>query len=202
MEKKIEENNQQPHVDYPNRAFRTREQQVRAEVSFDEAVRRIEQVYHAEYNPDCGLGGCFDAWDQLLACEAVAESTPVRDNYYQNRDENSANENSGVNGGVNDSYKRSVNFELTESKLRVISQLKNCTADTPRQEVADLLRLLFEEYPSKSGWWLHVAQNWPPRRINWVINKVIKLHHAGRIKINPAACFSYFIQRRKRRRSL
>lgn len=184
------------------RTYRTRDEQVRAELTQEEVIRRIEQVYHARYDPECGLDGCFDAWDQLLACEAIAEATPVRDNNYQKRKENNANENSSVNGSVNDTHKRSVNFELTESKLKVITQLKKCKAKTSPRYVAELLRLIFEEHPSESGWWLHVAQDWPPRRINWVIDKVMKLHVAGRIKKNPAACFSYFIQRRKKRKSL
>lgn len=44
------------------------------QLNTDEAILQIQEVYHAQYDP----GSCLDIWDQLLACEAVAEATPIK----------------------------------------------------------------------------------------------------------------------------
>lgn len=186
--------------------YRSRDEQIRAEISKDEAVRRIEQIYHAQYDPDCGLDGCFDAWDQLLACESVNESTPVRDNYNQIKEENNANENSRVNGGVNDSYKRSINFQLTESKLKVITQLEACTYRTSPIKVSALLEEFFGEWPfqewtGEQNYWLSVAQKRTPRPIVRVIKLIVKQHNTGITTVkNPAKLFSFLIKKRAERK--
>lgn len=190
-------NDQNEHIG----EYRNREEQIRAEISKEEAIHQIEEVYHSHYDPDCGLDGCFDAWEQLLACEAFAESTPVRDAYFDDKDE--PNENSSVNGSVNDSGKRNVSFELSESKLHVISRLKECNYRTPPKIVSELLGELFEEYSSKTGHWLYIAQHWPPRRINYALGRLIKLHDSSRVTIhNAAAYFTFLIKKRKVRKCL
>lgn len=177
---------------------RTREEQVRAEISKDEAIRRIEK-YGAEYDPDLSM----DAWDQLLACEAVAESTPVRDNYFQNKEENGANENSSVQWSVNDTYKRTVNFELTEDKQKVFEKLKECTHRTSRFELAKLLEEFFSGCNTQEGHWLYIAQTYTPRVICWNLNYMIKLHISGRrVFKNWAAYFTETIKLRKKRKCL
>lgn len=160
-----------------------------------EIIKRIEN-YGARYNPNC-FGG--SAEDQLLACEAVAEATPIKEHHYQENER--TNGNVSVNGMVNGSYKRRVNFELTQNKLQVIAKLKTCRYRNPPVEIAQLLDELFSGCETMPGWWLYVAQQWTPRVVNRVINKIIKIHNAGWKTIqNPAKYFSYLIKFRKKRK--
>lgn len=155
-----------------------------------EIIRRIQEVYHAGYdldNPD------FDIYDQLLACEAVAEAEQER---HEELDTNVS-----VNGNDNDTYKRIVNFELTESKLNVIKKLQTCTYQTPPIEISRLLEELFAEYPSKPGHWNYISQVYTPRTINRVIKRINKLHITRAKTIqNPAAYFTFLIKFRKKRK--
>lgn len=177
--------------------YQSRDEQIRAELTKDEVIRRIEEVYHQKYNPNLPN---FDAWNHLLACEAVAEATPVKEDYYKEKERE--NENVSVNGNGNDSSKRRVNFELTPSKLKVISKLKECTYRTSPKIIAQLLEEFFINCNSEKGWWLYVAQQWAPRPINRVIDKIINLYTSGSKTIqNPAAYFTYLIKLRKRRKS-
>lgn len=166
----------------------------------EDTIRRIEQVYHSQYDPNHGLDGCFDARDQLLACEAVAQGTPLRDNYHQKK-EGSVNENTSVNGDVFDSYKRNASFELTESKRQIITQLEVCTYRTPPIKVAAFLEEFFREWPSCSGYWLSVTQKYPPRPIVRVIKVIVRQHIAGFTTVrNPAKLFSFLIHNRSERK--
>lgn len=175
-----------------------------AEITKKEAIRRIEEVYHAGYDPDTPD---FDAFEQLLVCESIAESetTAEKQSYNSPAQEKQLHpsENVGVSGMVNDIYKRNANFELTENKQKVIAELKTLSYITPPIKIAQLLKTLFAEYNSRDGWWLYVSQHWNPRAINRVIKRMIELQSSGRITIqNPAAYFTYLIQFRKKRRSL
>lgn len=159
-----------------------------------EVIRRIEQVYHAGYDPDSDLS----AWDQLEICESIAET----ETEYQGRYERT-NESVRVNRSVNDTNKRRINFELTESKLKAITRLKSCNYRTPPIEVAALLEEFFADPNTKQGHWLYVAQNYTPRTINRVINHMIKVHISGEKTIQkPAGYFTHLIKFRKKRRSL
>lgn len=160
-----------------------------------EAIRRIEQVYHARYNPNMAD---FDAYEQLLVCESLAETVAKEQERYGGTDEDVS-----VKWNGNDTYKRNVNPELTESKHKAIAELRTLNFRTSPIKIAEVLEILFAEYNSKAGWWLYVAQNWNPRAINRVINYMIKAHVTGRKTIqNPAAYFTYLIKFRKKRRSL
>lgn len=55
--------------------YRTRDEEIRARISKNEAIRLIEEDYHARYDSDNIF---FDAWDQLLACEAITEANPIK----------------------------------------------------------------------------------------------------------------------------
>lgn len=178
-------------MNYPNR-----EAEVRATISKEEAIRLIKEVYQANYDPD---NPNFDIYDQLLACEAVAKANPIKQDYYKERE----NENVSVKWNGSDSSKRRVNFELTKSKLQVINELKTLNYRTPPIKIAQLLEELFREWNSQSTHWTYIAQQWPPRPINRVIQRMIKLHSSGRMTFkNPAAYFTHLIKFRKKRRGL
>lgn len=175
--------------------FKSRDEEIRLTVSEKEAIRRIEEVYQAKYNPSTPN---FEVYDQLLACEAVVESTPF--NNHPSKGENV--ENGNVNGNDNGSYKRQPKFELTKSKSEAISNLKKFNCTTSRIEIAKQLEIIFQEFPSKEGHWLKVAQYHTPRQINWSISRMLKLHYQGRIRNTPAAFFTYDIMHRKPRKDL
>lgn len=185
-----------------NNRFSSRDKEIRATISKEEAIRLIENVYGAQYDPLCGSDGCFNVWDQLLACESVAEATPIKE--YSNRenvDKTVESENVYVNG--NGGSKQKVNFELTETKLQIIKKLEKCNCLTPPIKIASYLTEFFKECGSESGYWLYVSQHWNPRAINRTIASLIKQHKSGRATIgNWAAYFVYLIQKRKQRRSL
>ncbi len=164
-------------------------------ITKEEAISRIEQVYHARYNPDLAD---FDAHEQLLVCESLAEIEAKEQGIYGR-----TNEDANAKWNVNGTYKRKVNFELTESKLNVITELKTLTWITPPIKIAQLLQTLFAEYNSWDGHWLYIAQNWNPKAINRAINYMVKVHENGTKSIqNPAKYFTYLIKLRKKRRSL
>lgn len=176
--------------------MRTREEEVRATVSKEEAIRRISQL-GGQYDP---TNIAFDLYNQLLACESIAEATPVKE-----RDPYDLPWNEEVvsgNGSINDSYKHTVNFVLTQDKLDAISQLKDCTYRTPPPTIAKLLEIVFVGHETKSGHWLYIAQHWAPRPIYRVITRLIKLQEVGFVTIrNSAAYFTFLIKNRKKRRS-
>lgn len=176
------------------RHFRSRYEQVRYELSKEEAIDRIEKIYKASYDP---LSLSFDVWDQLLACESIEEATPLIQN---SKDEN-LNTKTSVYVNGNDTYKQRINQELTQSKLAIIANLKTRTYRTPPIEIARLLNQLFLNSNTKDGWWLYVAQHWPPRAITRVISLMIKQHRRGESTIkNPAGYFTDRIKHRKQRK--
>ena len=81
--------------------YQNREQEIRATISKENAVRLIEETYHAVYVPE---NVSFDVYDQLLACEAVAESSPVT--VKENINNYTSDKKSSINGSNYDSYKR------------------------------------------------------------------------------------------------
>lgn len=160
-------------------------------LSESEIIRRIENDYPAEYDPNSNLS----AYDQLLICESLEES-----GYKVNND--SPSESVSVNENGNGTYKRRVNFELTPSKLTAITQLERCTYRTPPILVAQLLEVLFYEWESKPGHWLYIAQSWAPRAICRVIKQMVKSQEDGWLSMkNPSAYFTTVIKFRKRRKS-
>lgn len=173
--------------------YKNREEELRATVSKEEAITRIKEL-DGEYDPDGGLSGFFDAWDQLMACESVQEASLIKE-----RREN--NVSGSVNGGGNDSRRFSVNPETIFGKTEVISKLSACNSGTSPKIVASLLEVLFSSPETKPGYWLYVAQHWPPRAINRSITKMIKQDRLGQTTIrNPAAYFNQIIKFRKKRR--
>lgn len=109
--------------------------------------------------------------------------------------------NVSVNGNVNDTCKRYVNFELTQSKQQIITELAQCNYRTSPKAIAGLLEQLFTNCFTNPGHWLFIAQHYNPRAINRTINRLVKLHNVGSVTIqNPAAYFTYLIKYRKKRR--
>lgn len=165
----------------------------------DEIIRRISDL-GGTYDPQ----STFSIDDQLLVCESLIHSTPVDPTDEDGKlilrlKEEEDKKNGSDNGSVNGGYKRRVKFELSESKLRAISNLNDFTSSLTPLEIERLLNEIFSEYPSKEGWWLYVGQHWTHRQINWVMNEVIKLSTFGRITKDPAACFTFLIQKRSRK---
>lgn len=108
-----------------------------------------------------------------------------------------------VSENVNGSYKRQVNFELTPSKQQIITNLYKCNYRTPPIKISKLLEELFKEWPSKEGHWLFIAQSYPPRPINRILNYLIKRHINGQDTIqNPAGYFTNLIKYRKKRKRI
>lgn len=129
----------------------------------------------------------FDIYEQLLVCESIAET------------ENTGN--AFVSGNANDTYKRSVKFEVTENKLLLIKRLKACTYKTPPLLIAELLDQIFGDPNTKENHWLYIAQAYPPRRIYLTINQMIKRQKGGWTTIkNPSAYFTHLIKFRKKRK--
>jgi hypothetical protein len=111
--------------------------------------------------------------------------------------------NDSVNGMLNDTYKRSVNFEITEDKLKVISELEQCNYKTPPIKIAELLESFFAGYESYDGHWLYIAQNWTPRATYRTLKQMVKQQQGGWAKIqNPPAYFTKAIKFRTKRKSI
>jgi len=176
--------------------YNSRDEEIRAELLLEKVIKIIKTKYaFTEYDPS---NPNFDAWNQLLACEALAESSPVKE--YNEKGEN---ENVSVNGMISGIRKPNVNFELTESKEKIITELKKCDYRTAPTKLASLLNDFFKEWKSKPTHWLYVAQNYPPRRINYTIDYLVKRHSSGQITFqNPAAYFTKLIKFRKKRKNL
>jgi len=145
----------------------------------------------------------FDVYDQLLACEAVAETEDTPQNHFQQiKQSNNQNKNVIVNGNDNDGCKRKVNFELTQSKRKVIEELEKRNYRTSPIKISKLLEELFVECNTKPGHWLYISQKYPPRRINFCIKKIVKSYETGFQSIyNPGALLTHLLKFRKPRKS-
>ncbi|OGK19011.1 hypothetical protein A3D80_03510 [Candidatus Roizmanbacteria bacterium RIFCSPHIGHO2_02_FULL_40_13b] len=182
-----------------SRKYSSRDEEIRATLTQKECIRLITNSYGSRYDPNTPI---FDAWDQLLACEAIGDSTPVREQKQEQTHE--TNENVNGNGMFNDTRKHRVYFELTPSKQKVITELKRCNYRTPPIEIALLLGDLFSEYPTKDGHWLFISQRYNPRAILRVLTQIEKIQANGqKIITNPPGYFTYLIKNyRKPRRSI
>lgn len=157
--------------------------------SKEEAIRQIEQVYHAGYDPNSDLS----IWEQLEICESLAETG---EEYQKNK-----NLNEGVNVSGNGSYKRKVKYELNWYKSELIHELKLCTSDTPQNEIATLLEEIFKPWPSnKEGYWLWIAQTYTARTLIWVMSATVKKYLRSGIRKTPPAYFVYLLKFRKQRK--
>lgn len=162
----------------------------------DEAIRRIEQlggIYEAD--------SYFDLQDQLLICETLDTSTPVKDTPTYNKETKAdGNAYEGDYGGC----KCTVTTKWFTDKSDAIDKLRVCTSRTSIVQISALLDDIFLEYPpNKAGYWFDVARYYTPRVINWVIGDLIRLSSPSHDTIrNPAAYFTFLIKHRKKRRAL
>ncbi len=130
--------------------------------------------------------------EQIEINQSLAESYNYKDSYTKGDD--------FVLEGGNDTRRLKVNRELTQRKIEAINALKECRASTPPEIVSDLLSQLFENSDTEPGWWLYVAQHWPPNPINRVIKLMLKLHQGKWITFrDPAKYFTSEIKHRKQR---
>jgi hypothetical protein len=164
-------------------------------LSINEAIRRIEQL-GGEYDPDSNL----DIWDQLLACETLAESTPVNPNDLDGitiQHLKGASERSeSVNRSVNDIGKQQANLEETQRKKQAIIELTTFNYRTSPKKIVPLLQTVFSSSSSQDGHWLYIAQHYTPKSINSVIRQMTKTHIEGWVTIkNPAAYFTDVLKR-------
>ena len=112
------------------------------------------------------------------------------------------NKNTSVNGSDNGICYPPLPFKLTKNKRQAIDDLKKCNYRTPPRKIAKLLEEFFTGCHSKSSHWLYIAQNWPPRPINQVLDYIIKGHLFGQITMkNPAAFFTFLIKKRAKRKA-
>lgn len=161
----------------------TRENIVRRDLTEEQAINLIENRYRAHFDPNCN----FDAWDQLLICESLDESTPVRErpepgqlNEQENVINKEANGNDPfVNGGGNGTRKHPINFELTQSKLDAISALKSCGYRTKRSLVAKLLDQTFGDPSTYPTHWPYIAEQYTPKSINSALAETINKTRSG-----------------------
>jgi len=175
----------------------SREEEIRTNLTSEDCIRRIKQTYRAEYGSNT-LD--FDAFDQLLACESLAESSPIIANINVQTQEN---ENVNGSGSVNAPRKQQVYFELTQHKKDVIAKLEGCNYRTPPIKLESYLKEFFYEWESEPTHWLYVAQNWNPRAINRTIKDLVHRQINGWQTIkNPPGLFTFLIKYRKRRKGL
>lgn len=111
-----------------------------------------------------------------------------------------ANGNVSVSGSENGTYKPEVKSELNWYKSELIFQLKRCTSGTSPNEIASLLKQIFQPWPSKEKHWLWVAQTYTARTLNWVMSATAKEHLRGGIRKTPPAYFTYQLRFRKERK--
>lgn len=152
-----------------------------------EIIRQIREVYHANYDFNSEL----TPLEQLEICESLGKVEEVKQK-----------EDVGVNGNVNGTCKRRVNFILNSNKLGVIEEIKLCNYKTPIFVIVELLQELFEECETNPEHWAYIAENYSPRTINRVIHSMIKQYGINwEIMKNPAAFFTFLIKNRKKKKS-
>lgn len=162
-------------------------------ITEEEVIRRITEVYHADYylnNPN------FDIYDQLLACEAIDEA----EQEYQGKN-NGTNENFSVSGDVLGSPRLKENSEQNLNKKQAIVKLKHLNYKTPPTEIELYLNIIFGPWKEKPEHWLYIAQHYTPKTINSVISQMIKQHQRRDVSIKtPGAYFSSVIKYHSKRK--
>jgi len=131
--------------------------------------------------------------DERDICDSVSECLSTN-NYVDNH-------NVSVNGNGIGTRKPTLNFELTDDKLRLFSELKKCNYRTHRDVVARLLSDFFDNPNTYPTHWPWHAQYYTPKTICSVIyQEIIKPLNVGEILINPAGKFTDLIKFRAKRK--
>jgi hypothetical protein len=157
-----------------------------------EAIRKIEEIYHAGYelnNPNLSV------FDQLLVCEAIDEAEREYGERYNN-----SNNNVSVSGDVLGSPKLKENSDQNLTKIQAIARLKQLNHKTPALEIEICLNIIFGQWKEKPEHWLFIAQHYTPKTINSIIAQMIKRHQRKDASIKtPGAYFSSVIKHRHKR---
>ena len=107
-----------------------------------------------------------------------------------------------VNGSVSGTYKRQEDLEQKLSKHQAITKLESCGYETPSNDIASYLEILFGIWELKPKHWLYIAQRYTPKTINSVIAQMIKAHQRGdKTFQTPGAYFTSVIKFRPKRKS-
>lgn len=159
-------------------------------MDINQAIHKIEN-YGASYDPSSSLS----LMEQLEICESLAET-----GYSFSESNNWNKKNVVVNGSVNDSSKLPAKFELSETKLEVITKLRLCGYRTPVFKTTGLLEDLFAECGSREGHWAYISQAYTPKTINSVINRMTKCYGNWKMLQNPAAVFTSLIKHHKKKK--
>lgn len=162
-------------------------------------IKKIEN-YGAHYNnPDSGLS----LEDQLLACEAIAESSPIIEHGEIEKIQATIGQVFSVSGSVSGACYSEVNLALISSYSEAIQELKLCKSDeTPPINVAAILEEVLGS-SRKSGHWLYLSQRWNPRQIVWVLNQIYKEIQTGQISSHEAAdAFTFRLKKRRKKKKL
>lgn len=158
-----------------------------------EIVRKIES-YGARYNSDSGLS----LEDQLLACEAVAESAPVIE-HNETKNPPATEGEASLRSSSSSACYLKVNDKLADSLHSAIEQLVKLDYKSSRYEIAEILQKTFGD-PRKEGHWLWCAQNYTPRPIIRTIAEIYRSLLLGKwAGQTPADFFTFLLKKRQRR---
>lgn len=161
------------------------------------------------------LGGGYNEYarasldEQLEFYESVAKRTPPKSYNFsaptsgaEGKTERGRNENPNLNGIVNHGRKFVANFDLTEDKLKIALELKECRSYTSPFKIEKILESFFQDPDTTPGHWLYIAQNYTPRVIYWNINYMIKANSFGFKTFKSwASYFTKTIKKRKKRKN-
>ena len=166
--------------------------------------RHIEKIFsgRSQKKPEWYCESCeLSPEDQKWIWDNIPAEPQISQRIIKKKKNLSVNANVSVNESVNDTCKRRVNFELTQSKRRAITELKQCNYRTPLIKVINILEELFKNCNSRKGHWAYIAQKWTVRAINWTLASMTKMHGLDWKTIeNPAKYFTFLIKKRKRKK--
>lgn len=152
------------------------------------------RAFGADYDPNCGM----TLEDQLLACEAIAESTPVVERTEVKENQTTSELVFSGSESVSGACYSVVNPDQISNYVEAIRELSLCRSDeTPPIKTATLIEKALG--PSrKPGHWLYLCRIKNPRQIVWVLTKIFKEIQTGQTPVEKAA--DYFTFRLKKRK--
>ncbi len=154
-------------------------------------IEKIEN-YGAHYDPNSGL--CSE--DQLLVCEAIAESSPVIEHEGNSNTQTSNNKELSLRSSSSSACNLYVNDNLTRSIFSAIEQLKNLNYRSSRYEIAQILQDTFGN-PRKETHWLWCAQHYCPQPIRRTLTELLHSLLLGKWSGNtPADYFTFLLKKR------
>lgn len=166
--------------------------------SLQEIIKKIE-FYGASYDPNSDLS----AFDQLQICEAVAESTPVKEKSasFSKIKKNNGLSNEKCNVKCpNGICKRRGSLKTNQGKFSgLLKKFEEFNYETPPKEIAAILEKFFPN--SKPGHWLFIAQNYTPKTMRSRLRYMEKHQREGWETIkNPGAYLTELLKHKKKRK--